>query len=854
MDCSGKKHVIKNISKFSVIVDYVRFADGALMQGISIRPNSTVTLRYQNGTLRIANPNYIETLSIEDLPTGCQENIVTTTTTEPISVNYGYTLENVCNGKKHTIKNISNKISTINYVRYSDGFIVENSPVRPGSTITVQYQKGTLSFPDPNDFETISISNLPYNCQEFRTTTTTTTEPPTIGLFSIFAEPEVVITGSCYGSKVSVFNNSSKIGVYSYNRFGDNLTLDNQQINPGETHVLWLIDGSFYTAFVNEIVINVIENLPVGCDGLGPTPTPTQTVTPSITPSITPSPTQTPSTTQTPTTTPSNTPSNTASATPGATPTPTPTNTSSPTATPSTTPTTTPTQTPSGTAGATPTPTPSITASSTETPTPTSTSTPTQTPGATSTPTPSVTSSATPTPSVTSTPPLSVGCNTINTSNLVWLNGGVSSTSPGTPSSDGFTRNALLANDVIRVSITDVSFGYFVSLKPFFDSLINGDVIRIYNYPNPNTGWADFEISGKTYWDILPPFFEFNVGLKTNNSWDENITFNDTQINFFNSGGTQYTSFTYCVPTPTNTPTPSVTPTNSATPTVTPTNTQTPSSTPTNTPTVSITPSITPTNTSTPSQTPEPTSTPTASITPTNTPTQTTTPTNTPTQTTTSTPTQTPTNTPSPTASGVAPSYFGYIFAEPQDPGDDTTLLNYATANGAVIWYSWFSAGVPNNGGGNYSNDLNVYAHQPSFINGTGNFITPVDLSNVIAQTGGQVISGISQNQYTFGSIEVASSDINTGIRYFYTTWLPLDGVGGTFTQMLIDVGTTNGGTEVFNDLPAEPSTNSINVVVTSGAAIPAGTYRVLWSSPQLQLPGTLPLTGSLYFRGDTKS
>jgi hypothetical protein len=182
------------------------------------------------------------------------------------------------------------------------------------------------------------------------------------------------------------------------------------------------------------------------------------------------------------------------------------------------------------------------------------------------------------------------------------------------------------------------------------------------------------------------------------------------------------------------------------------------------------------------------------------------------------------------------------------------TLLNYATANGAAEWYSWFSAGVPNNSGGNYSNDLNVYAHQPSFINGTGNFIPPVDLSNIIAQTGGQVISGISQNQYTFGSIEVASADINSGIRYFYTTWLPLNGVGGTFTQMVIDVGTTNGGTELFNDLPAEPTTNSVNVVVTSGAAIPAGTYRVLWSSPQLQLPGTLPLSGSLYFRGDTKS
>jgi len=55
-------------------------------------------------------------------------------------------------------------------------------------------------------------------------------------------------------------------------------------------------------------------------------------------------------------------------------------------------------------------------------------------------------------------------------------------------------------------------------------------------------------------------------------------------------------------PTPTNTPTISLTPTNTPTTTTTPT--------PTNTPTISVTPSITPTITSTPTNTPTPSSTP----------------------------------------------------------------------------------------------------------------------------------------------------------------------------------------------------------------------------------------------------
>jgi len=170
--------------------------------------------------------------------------------------------------------------------------------------------------------------------------------------------------------------------------------------------------------------------------------------------------------------------------------------------------------------------------------------------------------------------------------------------------------------------------------------------------------------------------------------------------------------------------------------------------------------------------------------------------------------------------------------------------LNYATANGAVEWYSWFSAGPPNNNAGNYSNDLDVYAHQPSFVNGGGNFVTPVTFSN-----------SINQITYLFNTIQVSSTVVNSNIQYFYTIWLPLNGIGGTMNNYQVDVGTSSGGSEIFNDIPSiAPSNNAYDVVVTSGAAVPAGTYRVVWISPQFQLPGTPPLSGSLYFTGAAKT
>lgn len=269
-------------------------------------------------------------------------------------------------------------------------------------------------------------------------------------------------------------------------------------------------------------------------------------------------------------------------------------------------------------------------------------------------------------------------------------------------------------------------------------------------------------------------------------------------------------------PTPTPTPTPSVTPTNTVTPTITPTNTVTPGMSPSPTPTMTNTP-VTPT----PTNSPTPTLTPTHTVTPSITPSQ--------------------------------AAYYAYIFAEPQNPSDDNTLLSYATSNGGIDWYSWFGAGVPNNAGGAYSNDLDVYAHQPSFSGG-GNYVSPLSLSAPIAQYNGQVINGLSQSQYTFGSILVDTSLLNPNVRYFFSIWVPLTGVGGSINDMTIDVGTTLGGTEIYSDIPTVVGTTVLNVVVTSGAVIPAGTYRVLWVSPNFNLPATLPSIGNIYFRGETKT
>ena len=285
--------------------------------------------------------------------------------------------------------------------------------------------------------------------------------------------------------------------------------------------------------------------------------------------------------------------------------------------------------------------------------------------------------------------------------------------------------------------------------------------------------------------------------------------------------------------TPTPTPTPTITPT-SQTPTPTPTTTTTPTITPTTTTTPTITPTITPTPGLSPSQTPTNTATPTV----------------TPTQTT--TPTITPTNTPTPSPA----AFSAYLFPEPQDSTSLNNLGQYMFDTGAVAFFGWGNSGVP--AGPNYASDLAIYAKFSGWTGSNGNFITSVSsLNGPIRQASGAGVDsyGCPQNQYTFGSIQVTTSQVNPSIQYTYTVWIPLAGVGGTFTNMTVDVGTGSACSTTIIDNGVPDLTNAgVNVVVSSGSAIPAGTYRVLWMNELYSQPSAPPLTTTFWVKGDTKS
>jgi hypothetical protein len=247
--------------------------------------------------------------------------------------------------------------------------------------------------------------------------------------------------------------------------------------------------------------------------------------------------------------------------------------------------------------------------------------------------------------------------------------------------------------------------------------------------------------------------------------------------------------------------------------------------------TPTITPSITPTTTQTPTKTP--TQTPTVTQTPTST--------NTP------TPTQTPSETPG--------QFFAYVFPEALDSTSQNDLGQYMFDSGAG-WFGFGNTGVP--GTLDYSNNLNLYAHFSGFSGSVGNFITPVsNLKGAIRQSSGSGTDsyGCTQTQYTFGSIQITTSQVNPNVFYFYTVWIPLNGVGGTMNNMTLDVGLGSScSTNIINDGIPDSTLSQINVTVTTGAAIPAGTYRVLWMYPQMQIPTSSPLNQPIFIKGDTKT
>jgi hypothetical protein len=179
--------------------------------------------------------------------------------------------------------------------------------------------------------------------------------------------------------------------------------------------------------------------------------------------------------------------------------------------------------------------------------------------------------------------------------------------------------------------------------------------------------------------------------------------------------------------------------------------------------------------------------------------------------------------------------------------------------NGAVSFYGyWLNGQVAPAAGPNYSPDLDVYAHFSGWSTTVDGFLTPVTtLAGPIRQVSGSGNDsyGCGQNQYTFGTIAVAPGQVDPSIQYFYSIWVPLAGVGGTMTNMTVDIGTGSAcATNVINDGTPDPGLSTQNVIVTSGAAIPAGTYRVLWLGSYAEQPVAPPLSVTIYFKGDTKT
>ena len=180
------------------------------------------------------------------------------------------------------------------------------------------------------------------------------------------------------------------------------------------------------------------------------------------------------------------------------------------------------------------------------------------------------------------------------------------------------------------------------------------------------------------------------------------------------------------------------------------------------------------------------------------------------------------------------------------------TVLNPGT------WGGYQFYGVP--GSTDYSSNLDFYAHFSGWTSNVGNYITaPQSLAGPIRQASGAGVDayGCSQNQYTFGTIPILTTQVNVNIQYYYSIWVPLAGVGGSMTNMTVDIGS---GAACTNNIINDGVPDSIagtNVVVTSGAVIPAGNYRVLWIGTSAVVPSAPPpppLSVSLYFKGDTKT
>jgi hypothetical protein len=344
-------------------------------------------------------------------------------------------------------------------------------------------------------------------------------------------------------SKYTLTNTGSTIANFNYQRCDDAMWQYQVALTPNQTKNIWLLNGTYSTAFSTSIVevdLGVFPPLNI---------TPTQTPTISVTPSNSPTPSVTPSNTGTVTPTPTDTPSSTS----------------------------TPTQT------ETPTDTPSLTATPTQTGTPNATTTPTGTPNAT--PTPTGTPNATPTPTVTPTNVVrytqSISCHDENTAE-----GACNCDQGATVFTNGlyFSASTLVWSDEFGVNTGD-PVGFYVQ---------DGIVYEVAAGCGPGCGTGStITVVGPCGATPTPTETSTSTPTPTPTETPGSVTPTPT-LTPTSTGTPNVTPTNTQAPTetPTNTPTQTETPT--GTPNVTPTNTQAPTETPTNTPTQTETPRVTP--------------------------------------------------------------------------------------------------------------------------------------------------------------------------------------------------------------------------------------------------------------------
>jgi hypothetical protein len=177
-----------------------------------------------------------------------------------------------------------------------------------------------------------------------------------------------------------------------------------------------------------------------------------------------------------------------------------------------------------------------------------------------------------------------------------------------------------------------------------------------------------------------------------------------------------------------------------------------------------------------------------------------------------------------------------YVFPEPLSSAAQASLGSYLFTNGST-WYGYGNSGGPA-GVTNYSNNLDIYTHYPGWSGSSGDFVTNINsLSSVmrLASGTGTDAYGCSQNQYSTGQIQVIGTQVSSGVTYNYTVWIPLAGMGGGYTNSALDYGNRSLGPpscDLSSSVIPDAVPAAIDVVVTSGGIIPAGTYRVLWGVP----------------------